>query len=126
VALCAYNIDAQVQSHLNIYCNGERRLSLGYDAADDQQFPRAITAGQDQSSDLWQAVVVEALVDQNGTMTDCIITPVHAAVADPALDGSTDFCVDTDPQGGASIGSSEWLFQPGGAYPAGANGVCWH
>ncbi len=126
VGLHAFGISGEVRSHLNIYCNGERRLSLGYDAASGQQFPVAQISGGDQSGDFWQAVVVEAVVDGSGVMTDCIISPITSTTPNPQTDGSTDFCVDRDPQGGTTTGSSEWLFVSGGGFPANADAMCWH
>jgi hypothetical protein len=60
--------------------------------------------------------------------------PIHSESPN-ARDGSFDYCVDRDPQGGASTGASEWYFTPGGSLPNLASeltvedvsdALCWH
>jgi hypothetical protein len=123
----AYSIGGEVKPHLNLYCNGERRLSLGYDPTAGVDFPRlSESVGTQSGGDFWSAAVVEAVVDTGGTLTDCAITPVHSLVPKPAKDGSTDFCVDTHPQNGVPGDERDWKFESAGGHPATPDGFCWH
>lgn len=123
----AYGISGDVRPHVNIYCNGERRLSLGYDPNTNSNFPVLKESGGASGGDFWQAAIVEAVVDGGGNLTDCIISPVASAAPKADKDGSTSMCVDTDPQNDSSqTGISNWLFTPGGGYPANAEDLCWH
>ncbi len=127
VGMHAFNISQDVYSHINVYCNGERRLSMGYDAANGLLFPKAISSGSySEFGDLWEAAVVEAVVDANGKMTDCVVTPIHSHTPEPTKDGSLDYCVDPGPQGGNTTGADQWLFEINGGYPSTAAGYCWH
>ena len=123
----AYSISGTVLPHINIYCNGERRLSLGYDPTTGQDFPKMKVSGADSGGDFWEATVVEALVDGGGVLTDCVVTPINSMNPKSGKDGSSDYCVDTDPQNNSSqTGGTNWLFAPGGGYPANADDFCWH
>ncbi len=116
IALYAYNISGDVNPHLNVYCNGERRLAMGYDPSNGQNFPVLSVDGYDDSGDFWTAAVVEAVVT-GGEMTDCVVMPVHSDTPN-ARDGALDYCVDRDPQGGAvATGESNWNFISSGAFP---------
>lgn len=125
IAAHAYSTTGAVRPHMNIYCNGERRLSLGYDPVAGQQFPVLLQSGADGGGDFWQAAVVRA-VAPGGTLSDCVIEPVHSTTPKVDRDGSTNSCVDTNPRNGSPGSSADWLFQSGGSYPASADDLCWH
>jgi hypothetical protein len=114
--------------HVNIYCNGERKLAFGYDATSmpPNNFPVLRKSGLDSGGDIWEVATVEAKVDATGTLTDCLITPVHSKVPKPDRDGSKDMCVDTNPMNGNTMGADQWKFTTGGTFPATADGFCWH
>jgi len=88
-----------VHPHVNIYCNGQRVLSSGYNpVAGQNAFPAFRSAGRDDSGDFWTVATVTAHV-QSGTLTTCDVAPVSARTADPASDGAagskTAYCVDS-------------------------------
>jgi hypothetical protein len=114
--------------HVNVYCNGERRLAFGFDptAMPRRDFPVLRDDGTDLSGDIWEVATVEAKVTGN-MLTDCVITPIHSRNPKANKDGSSDFCVDTNPQNGATMrGANLWKFAANGAYPATADAFCWH
>jgi hypothetical protein len=113
--------------HVNIYCNGERKLAFGFDAtsAPPNNFPVLRKSGLDSAGDIWEVATVEAKVS-GGTLTDCLITPVHSKVPKADKDGSRDMCVDTNPMNSNAMGADQWKFTAAGAYPPTADGFCWH
>jgi hypothetical protein len=114
--------------HVNVYCNGERKLAFGYDATSmpPNNFPVLRESGQDSGGDMWEVATLEAKVDAAGSLTDCVITPVHSKVPKPTKDGSRDMCVDTNPMNSNMMGADLWKFTPSGAYPTTADELCWH
>ena len=126
IATHAYSLASEVMPHVNVYCNGERRLSLGHDPTAGQNFPVLKTDGRDPGGDLWEAAIVEAIVDGSGVMTDCVVAPVNSASPKPGRDGTSDHCVDTNPRNSATTGADEWLFMASGEYPVNPNDLCWH
>jgi hypothetical protein len=114
--------------HVNVYCNGERKLAFGYDATavPPNNFPVLRRSGLSEGGDMWEVATVEARVDAAGALTDCLITPVHSKVPKADKDGSRDMCVDTNPMNGAVEGADLWKFTPTGGYPATADELCWH
>jgi hypothetical protein len=120
-------IDTPPRPHVNIYCNGERKLAFGFDptSVPPTQFPVLRRAMEADVGDFWEVATVQAHVDPTGSLTDCTITPVRSKVPKPDKDGSNNICVDTDPQNGAAMGVTKWKFSPTGV-PATADGLCWH
>jgi hypothetical protein len=114
--------------HVNIYCNGERKLAFGYDATSNppNNFPVLREDGGTDGGDLWEVATVQAKVDATGALSDCLITPIHSKVAKATKDGSTAMCVDTNPLNSNQMGASAWKFVAGGGYPAAADDLCWH
>jgi hypothetical protein len=115
--------------HVNVYCNGERKLAFGFDATSmpPNNFPVLRKSGLDSAGDMWEVATVEAKVDAAGGLSDCLITPVHSKNPKMDKDGSTNMCVDTNPTNSAAVmGADQWKFTAGGAYPATADGFCWH
>ncbi len=115
------------QPHVNIYCNGERRLAFGFDptAMPAATFPVLRESGRDGGGDLWEVATVQAKVN-GGDLADCIITPIHSKAPKPTKDGSSSVCVDTNPQNATALGAKLWNFATSGGYPADADGFCWH
>lgn len=115
--------------HVNVYCNGERRLAFGFDPTTmpPKTFPRLLQFGADEGGDMWEVATIEARVNAAGALEDCVITPVHSRTPRADRDGSTDVCVDTNPQNRpALLGRDQWKFTASGAYPATADALCWH
>ncbi len=126
IGVHGFTIDSsEVRPHVNIYCNGERRLALGYDPTSGQNFPVMKVGGTADGGDMWEAAIVEWSDDGAGN-TDCTITPVSSTTPKPDKDGSTAVCIDTDPQNGAGSTDEDWLFQSDGSYPTVADDLCWH
>ncbi len=80
--------------HVNLYCNGRRVLSAGYNpATGDTQFPVLRTGGtgltlgeQEVTGDFWTVATIKANVT-GGQLTSCDVTPVNSRHADPTRDG---------------------------------------
>ncbi len=126
VAAHAYSISGTVKPHVNIYCNGQRKLSLGFQPG-KVDFPHLTQGGASTGGDLWVAAVVEAQVNGAGAMTDCAITPVNSVTPKPGKDGSTDYCVDTNPRNQSSAGTVDgWHFTSSGGMPTTAGQLCFH
>lgn len=117
---------ANPQPHVNIYCNGERKLAFGFDptATPPVEYPIFRTPGASTGGDFWRVATIEAIVDESGTLTDCIIEPIGSTNPKPDKDGSANVCVDTNPQNAAS--GQPWLFTASGGYPDSAADMCWH
>lgn len=78
---------ANAKPHVNLYCNGERVLSVGYNPATGQtSFPLLNTAGRATSGDFWTVATIKANV-AGGNITSCDITPIPSRVANPTRDG---------------------------------------
>jgi hypothetical protein len=90
--------------HVNIYCNGVRVLSAGYNPVTGQTgFPVLSKAGQDATGDFWTAATVKAHVSA-GQLTTCDVATIPSHHADPNRDGpaaqappndTTGLCVDS-------------------------------
>ena len=73
--------------HVNIYCNGARVLSIGFNPATGQTaFPLLKTPGGDDMGDFWTAALVTAHVD-GGALESCDVATVPSHFADPTRDG---------------------------------------
>jgi hypothetical protein len=95
----------QAHPHVNLYCNGARVLSVGYDPLTGQTaYPLLQTDGSDDSGDYWEVGQIKAHV-MGGQLTSCDVTTVPSHHADQVLDGPTtatptgsagnQLCVDT-------------------------------
>jgi hypothetical protein len=88
--------------HVNIYCNGERLLSAGYNPVTGQvNYPALLKEGRDLTGDFWTVATVQTTVDATGNLVSCGIEPIPSRFADPTRDGppstgtGADFCVDS-------------------------------
>lgn len=77
----------EAKPHVNVYCNGRRVLSVGYNPATGQQWPLLRTPGADDNGDFWTAALVKANVAA-GMLTSCDVTPLPSRHADPTRDGT--------------------------------------
>jgi hypothetical protein len=108
-------------AHVNVYCDGERVLSAGYDPVAGNLYPQLATSGGDTGGDMWKVALVTTQV--TGAGLTCTVVPTQSAVPNLALDGSSAYCVDDATLNGAV--SAELLTQ-GGYEPANANTLCFH
>jgi len=126
VAVRFYNQSGTTNPHVHsdIYCNGERILSSGYDPVAGNNFPQLATPGQDSTGDMWKVATVTTTV--TGGVLSCTVLPTQSKVANPTLDGpTTAYCVD-DAQKNTSQ-SQEFLTQGGGVPSATvATALCFH
>jgi hypothetical protein len=74
--------------HVNLYCNGERVLSVGINPLTSQTFPLMIKGGEDTTGDLWTVGTVLAHVS-GGQLTSCDVTTTPSHHADQMRDGVT-------------------------------------
>ena len=111
-----------VLAHVNVYCDGVRVLSAGYDpTTTGANYPQLLTPGQDSAGDMWKVGIVTTTV--TGAGLTCTVVPTQSTTPDPMRDGSTAFCVDDATLDGAV---SQELLTSGGLEPANANALCYH
>ncbi|GMU61998.1 MAG: hypothetical protein AMXMBFR34_37610 [Myxococcaceae bacterium] len=73
--------------HVNLYCNGERVLSVGYNPATGQtSFPLLTTPGDDRTGDFWTVATIKANV-AGGQLTSCDVATIPSRAADTTRDG---------------------------------------
>ncbi len=119
VALKYYGGTAISRAHVNVYCNGQRVLSTGYNPATGVDFPK-LTASGSSSGDMWKVGLITAQV--NGQNLACDVKPTQAQVPRAATDGSNAYCVDSS----GSDADSVRFFAPGGAAPLNSDALCFH
>jgi hypothetical protein len=108
-------------SHVNVYCNGARVLSAGFDPIAGNEYPQLWTSGADTGGDMWKVALLTTTV--TGAGLSCTVVPTQSTTPDPTRDGSTAYCVDNAALDGAD--SQEFLTE-GGFEPANANALCYH
>ncbi|MCC6645263.1 MAG: hypothetical protein IT374_06815, partial [Polyangiaceae bacterium] len=120
---------APVHPHVNVYCNGERRLSIGHDPTTTPplMFPTLLKAyNQTEPSfdaDMWEVATVRWF----GGADPCQVDPVPSKAAKFDRDGSPAFCVDTNRQNKLKPDPTDaWKFTPTGSVPFSAGAACWH
>jgi len=109
------------QPHVNVYCNGARVLSTGYDPVAGNNFPQMIEAGEDSGGDMWKVALVTTQIS-NGVLT-CNVVPTPSMMPDPMRDGSNAYCVDNFEADGAN---SQALLTATGAEPTSSPELCFH
>ncbi len=110
--------------HSDIYCNGERILSAGYDPTMGNLFPQLGTAGQDDSGDMWKVATVTTSTGDGGAIA-CTVLPTQSKVANASLDGTTAYCVD---DATLNTANSQKFLTSGGGVPSAtvATATCFH
>ncbi|MFO0675168.1 MAG: hypothetical protein U0169_01445 [Polyangiaceae bacterium] len=114
--------DSPSKAHVNVYCNGERVISSGYNPVTGSDFPVLRQSGGDSSGDMWKV----AMVRVTGATADgitCEVAPVPSRSAHATTDGSTAYCVDNS---ATDTGDSVTLLTPGGYRPLDAAAMCFH
>jgi hypothetical protein len=92
---------ANARSHVNLYCNGERVLSVGYNPITGQTFPVLnSTAGTDSTGDFWMVGTIKTHVT-GGTLTACDVATIPSHNPDPTRDGpgGSQLCVESKANG---------------------------
>jgi hypothetical protein len=92
---------ANAKPHVNLYCNGARVVSVGYNPATGQtSFPLLNTPGQDSTGDFWTVATIKANVT-GSNLTSCDVVTLPSRTANPMRDGppnmggtGNDICVD--------------------------------
>lgn len=109
------------RTHVNIYCNGERVLSTGYNPVSGNNFPKLVTAGSNSTGDMWKVAMITTSVTAAGLA--CDVKPVPSQQAHPTTDGSNAYCVDNT---SSDTSEATQYFTPGGAAPLDAEALCFH
>ena len=95
-----YGGNLPTHPHVNLYCNGLRVLSIGYNPATGQTaFPALLKMGGDSTGDFWTAARITAHLD-GGQLATCDVATLPSHHADPTRDGPSDggsnsLCVDS-------------------------------
>jgi len=108
---------ASAKPHINVYCNGQRIVSAGYNPLNGSNFPVLRESGGD-NGDFWKFGLVK--VTGSGANIACDVTTTKSVTPIGNKDGSTSFCVD---KGAAN--STTYLSRSGGT-PSVANDLCFH
>jgi hypothetical protein len=121
---------SNARPHVNLYCNGERVLSVGYNPATGQtSFPLLLTPGADESGDFWTVATIKANVS-GGQLTSCDVATVPSRAADPQRDGpgspGNAICVDSNYASSAFVDASTGQGLPAGAQPMTPTQWCKH
>ncbi len=102
--------------HINIYCNGQRIVSAGYNPLTGSNFPVLRESGNDHG-DFWKFGLVK--VTGSGANITCDVTTTKSLTPIANKDGSTSYCVDK-----AVANSTTYLARSG--TPTVANDLCFH
>ncbi len=79
----------RARPHVNLYCNGDRVLSVGYNPLTGQTTtPLLVDWGTDSTGDFWEVGQVTAHV-AGGQLTSCDVVTVPSHHADQLRDGTT-------------------------------------
>jgi hypothetical protein len=77
---------SNAKPHVNLYCNGARVLSIGYNPATQAQWPLLKQPGDDSTGDFWEAAVITSHVS-GGMLSSCDVETVPSHHADQTRDG---------------------------------------
>jgi hypothetical protein len=126
--------------HVDLYCNGERVLSVGYNPVTGQTaFPLLNNPGDDSTGDVWSVGTIKAHVS-GGQVTSCDVVTVPSHHADQTRDGVTSpttngnqLCVDSTGSGAPTPYKNHDFVEPtavqtgaAGSLPTSAAGFCKH
>jgi hypothetical protein len=109
------------RTHVNVYCNGERVLSTGYNPVTGNDFPKLASSGGNTSGDFWKVAMITASVTPAGLA--CDVKPVPSQQPHAATDGSNAYCVDNTTR---NTSDSAKYFTSGGSNPLDAEALCFH
>ena len=119
---------AHAHTHVNIYCNGVRVVSVGYDpltATSAGTGPVLETPGQELTGDWWEVATVKW---DTSAAQGCDVGSVGSTSPDPARDGTgnTAVCVDSHATGAPKPYKNHEFIEATGAQPTTASGFCKH
>lgn len=109
------------RTHVNVYCNGERVLSTGYNPVTSNDFPKLTEDGANSSGDFWKVAMITTSVTSAGIA--CDVKPVPSQQAYVPTEGSNAYCVDNTTR---NTSDSAKYFTSGGANPLDAEALCFH
>jgi hypothetical protein len=115
-------------THVNIYCNGARVVSVGYDpltATSASTGPVLETPGQEATGDWWEVATVKW---DTANAQGCDVATVGSTSPDPGRDGTanTAVCVDSAASGAPKPYKNHEFIEATGAQPTSAAGFCKH
>ena len=130
-----YGRGTNARPHVNVYCNGERKLAFGYDPTTTPPSMFPVLKNKTSSTtggDFWSVARVTWLGDDDPEV--CKIEPVPSLNPKADQDGSSTYCVDKGPQN-STTGNTRWYFMsPSSSVPTGpipspfqtGKWFCWH
>ena len=121
VAVKYFGGSSPSKTHVNVYCNGERVLSTGYNPVTGNDFPKLIASGADSGGDMWKVALITATI--NGGVLSCDVKPTLSQQPHLATDGSNAYCVDNT---SSDTADATKFFATGGAAPLNADALCFH
>jgi hypothetical protein len=122
VALKYFGGSVSSRAHVNVYCNGERVLSTGYNPVTGNDFPKLTKSGGNTSGDMWKVAMITTTTTPAGGIA-CNVQPVPSTKPHAATDGSNAYCVDNSP---SDTADATQFFTSGGANPLDAEALCFH
>ena len=116
--------------HVNLYCQGARVLSVGYNPASTppSQNPLLNKAGADSTGDLWAVGTVKWHAANGATPASCDVVTIPSVTPDPTRDGTNNkqVCVDSTGTGAPKPYKNHKFNEATGAIPTTAAGFCKH
>ena len=114
--------------HVNIYCNGARVVSAGYNpltTGSASTGPLLVTPGQDMTGDIWEVATVKW---DTANAQGCDVTTVPSVTPDTKRDGTGNkaVCVDSAASGAPVRYKNHKFVESSGAIPTTAAGFCKH
>ena len=103
--------------HINVYCNGQRIVSAGFNPLTGSNFPVLRDDGANDG-DFWKFGLVR--VTGSGANITCDVTTTKSVTPIPNKDGSTSFCVDKN-----ATNSTKNLWRNASVANT-ADGLCFH
>ncbi len=110
------------RAHVNVYCNGERVLSSGYNPVTGNLFP-SLQTSSGTSGDLWKVALVTITAPDSGAGIACQVEPVPSQAPYLPTDGSSAYCIDNAER---NTQDSMKYFAQGGYAPADPRVLCFH
>jgi hypothetical protein len=119
---------SRAHTHVNIYCNGARVVSSGYNpltSGSAATGPVLVNGGQDTTGDIWEVATVKW---NTSNPLGCDVTTVPSVSPDPVRDGmgNKSVCVDSATAGAPNPYTNHEFIEATGAIPATAAGYCKH
>jgi hypothetical protein len=119
---------SRAHTHANIYCNGARVVSSGYNpltAGSAATGPLLVSGGGDLTGDIWEVATVKW---NTGNPLGCDITTVPSASPDAVRDGTANksVCVDSATAPAPTVYTNHKFIEATGAIPTTAAGFCKH